>query len=148
LLFPWLPGPGGIDLALPQPPGARVPDKTRGLVALAEENDFWLVSRGQFQRWNLGWTERAGRKLVPSRHWPRPVPLGSPLHAAQVIEGPAAGSHSVFVVTDEAARRAALATMLDRETGEIRWQRQLGLECRGQPLLLESKDSDKPGVVL
>jgi outer membrane protein assembly factor BamB len=104
----------------------------RAQVVHAVEKDFWVVANGMFQRFT--YQQFVGQRLVRHRDWPTGLRVGSPLHAAQFDE-----THkTVFLVTQDAVRRMDLATAIDVETGKIRWQRQLGLEPTGEPLVLGS----------
>jgi outer membrane protein assembly factor BamB len=99
----------------------------RGQVVHAVENDFWVIANGELQRLHVD-LFRQERTPV----WPAALPLGSPLHAAQLDES----SKTMFVVTEDLNRHIHLATAVDIEDGKIRWQRQIGLECQGAPLVL------------
>jgi outer membrane protein assembly factor BamB len=100
----------------------------RAQVIHATENDFWVLAHGEAQHWRLGFTRRDG--LTLGAEWARPTVLGSPLHAGQVN----AAGDTLFVVTQALTRPVCLATALDAATGDIRWQRQLGLVCAHDPL--------------
>ena len=59
------------------------------------------------------------------------------------------GGETLFVVTQSPARQACLATAVDAATGQVRWQRQLGLSCQGDPVSLSRQpacdgDADAP----
>src|SRR5262249_21329570 len=64
--------------------------------------------------------------------WGAALPLGSAEHASQTDEG----EKTIFLVTQDLARQIYLATAVAAEDGTIQWQRQLGLECQGDPLVL------------
>jgi outer membrane protein assembly factor BamB len=100
----------------------------RAQVVHATESDFWALARGRLQHWRKG-LAADGQKVAAV--WKDPLELGSPLHDAQVSDG----GDTLFVVTQSPVRQACLATAVDAATGEIRWQRQLGLSCQGDPLL-------------
>jgi outer membrane protein assembly factor BamB len=93
----------------------------RAQVVLATENDFWVLAQGQLQHYRLGLAPADGPRLAGV--WPKPLVLGSPLHAAQLSDG----HDTLFVVTQAADRPVCLATAVDTATGKVRWQRQLGL---------------------
>jgi hypothetical protein len=114
-------------------------DRGRAQVAhAAEENNFWILAHGKLNRLKLLLNPAVGPKVFPG--WTNgALPLGSPLHASQVYEyafdkGPR--STTLMLVTQTLTRQSCLATAVDAETGEIRWQRQLGLVSSGEPILL------------
>ncbi|MBY0526914.1 MAG: PQQ-binding-like beta-propeller repeat protein [Gemmataceae bacterium] len=111
--------------------GARQPG--RALVVHATESDFWVLAEGNMQHWRMGLGAEKGLKIAPL--WKEPLALGSPLHAGQVNET----RDTLFVVTQSPARQACLATAVDAASGKVRWQRQLGLRCQGDPTMIGSK---------
>jgi outer membrane protein assembly factor BamB len=112
------------------PLGGRGALSGRAQVVHGTENDFWVLAKGDMQQWRLGWNNKKG--LTVGSSWPQALALGSPLHAGQVN----AASDTVFVVTQSPTRQTCLATAVDALTGNIRWQRQLGMVCAGDPLAL------------
>jgi hypothetical protein len=102
----------------------------RGQVVHAEEHDFWVLTKGELQRVLLAIGDQKGLQLV--KVWPQALGLGSPLHEGQVN----AERDTLYVVTQPASRRDCLATAVTCNTGEIQWQRLLGMVSRGDPLLL------------
>jgi outer membrane protein assembly factor BamB len=120
-LFPSLPEEVHLGQATASPGRAQV--------VHADENDFWVLSRGALQRLQYNWFKQAVAPL-----WERPLDLGSPLHAGQ-WERDEKGT-TLFVVTQAQRPRACLATAITAEDGRIRWQRQLGLDCPSDPLVL------------
>lgn len=122
-LFPELPEP-------PEPKQKPVSADTgliRGQVVHVVENDFWVLAEGKLQRWHF---DRFGPRMVPV--WEVALPLGSPMHAAQIDEN----EKTIFVVTQDLSRQIYLATAVAAESGVIQWQRQLGLEGQGDPLVV------------
>jgi hypothetical protein len=132
-LFPLLrqggPLPGVVDL--------RGKDQARGRsqVVFTLENDLWLLAGGQLRRYQLTFHRQSGPRLLPHPLWSLPLALGSPLHESQVDDS----GTVLFVVTQSLTQQTCLASAVDIETGRIRWQRQLGMLCQGQPLLLGSQ---------
>jgi PQQ-like domain len=104
----------------------------RAQVVHATESDFWALARGRLQHWRMG---LAAEGLKVAAVWKEPLELGSPLHAAQVSDA----GDTLFVVTQSPARQACLATAVDAATGQVRWQRQLGLSCQGDPALIGTR---------
>jgi outer membrane protein assembly factor BamB len=100
----------------------------RAQVVYARENDFWVLARGRLLHytWNLG---PAGPRVVPDTRWAQPLDLGSPLHESQADDD----GQTVFLVTQALNGHSCLATAVDLDTGHVRWQRQLGLVCHGDP---------------
>jgi outer membrane protein assembly factor BamB len=147
-LFPLL-DKEGVDLR----PflGGRERADARGLlgraqVVQAQGNDFWVLASGMLQRLQLGWQGAAGRQIVAG--WQQPVEVGSPLHAAQVEEDPVKGRSTLYVVTRSLKHHACQATAVDDETGKVLWQRQLGVVCEGDPVLLQPGPLQPPVVLM
>lgn len=120
---------GTVDLndwltAVPGAAGLR----GRAQVVQGQESDFWVLAGGGLLRLQLTPPLRTGPRVVPV--WSGPLALGSPLHAGQADESGA----TLFVVTRSTAGQTCLATAVDAEDGRVRWQRQLGLVCRHEPL--------------
>jgi hypothetical protein len=134
-LFPML-SPGGLDLspflALSGGGASRRAVRARAQVVHAQGDDFWVLANGRLQRINLAWSGRSGPQAVAG--WDRALPVGSPLHESQVAEDPRRGRATLFVVTQPLDRQTCVATAVDDEDGTVRWQRQLGLVCLGEPL--------------
>jgi outer membrane protein assembly factor BamB len=97
-------------------------------VVHASEDDIWVLAHGDLQ---LRHYHKFGQSF-PSL-WQEPLPLGSPLHASQVD----ATGDRLFLVTQSLTQQHCLATAVKAETGEVLWQRQLGLVCQGQPLVVD-----------
>jgi outer membrane protein assembly factor BamB len=99
----------------------------RAQVVHAVEYDFWIISSENLQRYSFDYF---GQRL--GQRWPAALKLGSPLHATQLD----ASGKTIFLVTQDSARQIDLATAVDAESGKIRWQRQLGVEVNGDPVLV------------
>jgi hypothetical protein len=147
-LFPLLPG-GPLDLPalLKWGPAPRA----RAEVVQMLGDDLWVLAAGRLCRLRLGWGQDVGPKLV--RAWPKHVEddlndLGAPLHASQAVEDPLTGRSTLFLVTQPARRRACWATAVLDEDGTVRWRRQLGLVCQGEPLLLAPPGGGLPVVLV
>ena len=72
--------------------------------------------------------------------------MGSPLHAGQMDEN----GHVLTTVTRDWTRQITLATAVDPRNGKVLWQRQLGIDSLGDPVVL-GKDAlivDRNGAVL
>jgi outer membrane protein assembly factor BamB len=106
------------------------PDDLRGRaeVVFTQGSDVWVLARGRLARILLTLDEN-GPRAVPYTSWGPPGPLGTPLHASQVDDK----GTTLFLVTNSPNGQACLATAVDTESGHVRWQRQLGLVCRGEP---------------
>jgi outer membrane protein assembly factor BamB len=118
--------PGVVDLA-----GSEA-DRGTSQVVHALENDLWVLARGRLQRQRLTLEEKDGPRAIPDPRWQEPLPLGSPVHESQMDE---AGT-TLFLVTQPLHQQTCLATAVDAETGKVRWQRQLGLVCHDEPLVM------------
>jgi PQQ-like domain len=143
-LFPWLPGSDAWDLG----PFLHAPTKVRGRseVVQVQGNDIWVLANGRLQRLQLVWDGMNGLTALPA--WKEPIGLGSPLHPSWVENNPLKGSGTIFLTTQGLLSRTCLATAVDDENGEIYWQRQLGLVCQGEPLLLRAADDKGPPLLL
>jgi outer membrane protein assembly factor BamB len=128
-LFPLVRVPGADEGSVELPGGGSA--RGRAQVVHAQGDDLWVLARGRLLRHSLTLTEK-GPKVVPHSEWGQPLDLGSPLHESQTDD---AGT-TLFLVTQSPNGRACLATAVDAETGHVRWQRQLGLVCHGDPLPL------------
>jgi outer membrane protein assembly factor BamB len=99
----------------------------RAQVVHASENDFWVVANGELQKLHF---DLFGQKRIPL--WTAPLPLGSPLHTSQYDEA----TKTIVVVTRNLVRQIDLVTAVGADDGKIRWQRQLGLEVQGDPVVM------------
>jgi outer membrane protein assembly factor BamB len=100
----------------------------RAQVVHAQDNDLWVLARGRLLRYRLALDE-AGPRVTPDLSWKQPLDIGSPLHESQTDDD----GTTFFLVTQSPDGRASLATAVDAKTGHVRWQRQLGLVCHGDP---------------
>jgi outer membrane protein assembly factor BamB len=94
------------------------------------DEQLWVLARGRLLRYVLT-LNAAGPHAVPDPGWKRdqPLDLGSPLHESQLDDD----GTTLFLVTQSPNGQTCLATAVDAETGRVRWQRQLGLVCHGDP---------------
>jgi len=120
--------------------GAGAAGLGRGQVVHAAENDFWIMVNGELQRFRL---YVYGEKMIPQ--WTAWLSkeednaakrenalLGTPLHAGQFDEK----GRVLFVVSQDLHRQVHLATAVNSDTGEVLWQRQLGMDCQHDPIVL------------
>jgi outer membrane protein assembly factor BamB len=136
ILFPFLPGGGRrLDalLGAPKRPGGEDLGHGRAEVVQMLGDDLWVLGGNQLQRLRLAWGPDSGPRLNPV--WKQPLDLGSPLHASQSFED-RGGRSSLVVVTNPPRRATVWATCLDDESGDVRWQRQLGVVCEADPVPL------------
>jgi hypothetical protein len=140
-LFPLLPmEPGGLKLDVLLPPDGA--SRSRAQVIHARGEDLSILAHGKLQRLQIGWRGAAGRALLPG--WRAPLELGLPLHAAHVDEDRETNQTLLVLATQAPSQQECLATAVDEETGAVRWQRQLGMVCRGTPVTLGSADDPAP----
>jgi len=118
----------------------------RAQIVHADAENFWVLSRGRLQRVQLTFSPKTGPGILD--RWQEPPTLGSPLHAAQVRAGKE--GNILFLVTRTPGGQTCLASAVEEKNGALLWQRQLGLECRGQPLVVDKKVlvKDPAGVFL
>ncbi len=140
-LFPLL-QPGGLDLSpfLQAGPGG-VRERGRSQVVQVQGDDLWVLAHGRLQQVQLRWSAAAGPQAVHG--WPSPRLLGSPLHAPQRVEDRRTGRSTFYLVTQSLEQQTCIASAVD-DDGRIRWQRQLGLVCQGEPLALTPPQGGPP----
>ena len=109
-LFPF-PAPASTPLIDKPIPGLMIP---------VEEATYWLVAAGNLQKTRLALVPNKGLEMVLVGS---PLRLGEPVHAAQVN----ARKDSACVVVRSLNSSGIRAVAFDLLTGELRWQRQLGL---------------------
>ena len=142
LLVPQNPQEKNLGIALEpllKPDLKEKEARSRAQIAFAAEPDnFWVLAQGKLLRLRLLLAARGGPTVRAA--WPDAIDLGSPLHEAQFFTYPfeAGGvpSPTLMLVTEPLNREVCLATAIDAENGAIRWQRQLGLVSRGEPVML------------
>ncbi len=143
-LFPLLPvdprDPAGLRLDVLLPPEGA--GRGRAQVVYACGEDLWILAHGKLQRLEIGWRGAGGRTLLAG--WRAPLDLGLPLHAGHVDEDRETNRALLVLATQAAAQQECLATAVEEETGTIRWQRQLGMVCRGVPVALGTADDPAP----
>jgi len=110
-LFPLTPAPG---------PGGGTDRPVPGLVIPVEEATYWLVAAGQLQKVRLALVPNKGLEVVTVG---TPLVLGEPVQAAQV----STRKDAACVVVRSPTSSGCRAVVFDLHSGEIRWQRQLGL---------------------
>lgn len=94
-------------------------------IAYIRMTEYWLLIDGRLHRRRF---DPYRQQLLPSGG--EPLELGNPLQQAVLSPD---GRH-VFIVTQE--RERSLATAIDRLTGTITWQRQLGLVPAQDPVTM------------
>ena len=100
----------------------------RGQVVHMEERAFWYLANGELNMDRIGLDPKKGLTTAPG--WPQGRKLGSPLHGPQI----SADRATLFVVTQTTSPPAWLATAVETQTGNVKWQRPLGLAPLGDPL--------------
>ncbi len=130
-LFSLLPE-GSYDLAA-RFRGAR---RGRAEVAHVEGDDLWVLAAERLQRLRLAWGFAQGPRLVDV--WKEPLPIGSPLHATQSING------QLITVTRPSRRSCTWVSSIDRKTGKLNWRRQLGLLAATTPVPLRTNEGESP----
>ena len=116
---------GNVDKPLfpfpvPAAPPASTDRPIPGLLIPVEEATYWLVANGNLQKARLALVPNKGQEVVLVGS---PVPVGEPVHAAQVN----ARKDTACVVVRSLNSSGIRAVAFDLLTGEVRWQRQLGL---------------------
>src|SRR5262249_41360207 len=125
----------------------------RSLVAHVQGDEFWLLAHGWLQRLELRLGDPNGPRAVAL--WRKPLSLGSPLHVSQVEESP--NGSSLYLVTQPLNRPICLSSAIDPdaqddeasgEDNRLRWQRQLGFVCQGDPVVLGTGTAEAEVVAL
>jgi hypothetical protein len=104
-----------------KPPAVAEPTRfpVRALVAGLNDSAVVTIAGGRLQRWRLGVDRAQGWALRPA--WPRPVEVGSPAHDPTVV------GETMFVTSQRTTPPMTLLTAVRVATGEVVWQRSLGL---------------------
>lgn len=141
-LFPLL-QTGGLDLSrfLRKPERDLPRERGRSQVVHMQGDDLWVLAKGRLQQVHLGWKDTLGPQATAG--WKAPLALGSPLHEPQRYVDPKTGLSVFVLVTQALEQQTCLATAVD-EKGHLRWQRQLGLVCQGEPLALTPPEGGAP----
>ncbi len=115
----------------PEIPKGRSGPPGRAQVVHATEDDIWVLARGELR---LRHFDRFRQRIVDV--WQQPLRLGSPVHASQVNEV----RKSAYVVTQDLDQPTYRISAVDASSDESRlhWQRQLGLLCQGDPIVLNN----------
>ncbi len=104
-------------LALPGTPDDK---PVRGLVIPVEESAYWLLAGGYLQKARLALVQNKGQEVVLSG---TRLNVGEPVHAAQTNSR----KDTACLVVRSPNSSGCRAVAFDLRTGEVRWQRQLGL---------------------
>ncbi len=121
ILFPFLNKPFALAREHSLPASAEI--------VSMDGNRFWVLADGQLQRLDLQFDTRAGLKLQVE---PPSLPLGIPLQPSQQSRR----NDRLYLVTQNPANTACVATAVDRHSGAVRWQRQLGMVVANSPVRL------------
>ena len=93
---------------------------SRAMVVYADEGGMIVLANGRLTKWRSGIDRAKGRRLVPG--WSLDRPLGIPVHEAFT-----AGPGIVAITTLQEDTGGAQVTACHIDTGEVLWQRALGL---------------------
>ena len=91
-----------------------------GLVVYAEEDDFWIISRGNLFRLRLALTPASGLQVAPAG---LPRPTGIPVHRAQLNSR----RDTVLAVVRSDESDGVRAVAFDPRDGRVRWDKKLGV---------------------
>ncbi len=117
--------PGNFDRALfllptPDPTATAEGTVRPGLIIPAEESAFWVVANGVMQKYQLALVPARGLEVARIGS---AVPLGDPTQAPQLNNR----SDSACLVVRPPNSAGSRAVLVNLATGELRWQRQLGI---------------------
>lgn len=117
--------PGNADkplFALPEPsaPALSGEKTVPGLVLPIEESTYLVLAAGQLQRARLTLVPSKGQSVIFER---APLAAGEPLHAGQMNTRKDVACVTVRPIGSSGCRAVAI----EMGTGEVRWQRQLGV---------------------
>ncbi len=135
-----------VRLAEPLPiaeavgPSAQTPVLGRGQIVREYLTEWWLLWDNRLWRQRFDLFRQQLAPVASSR-----PPLGTPLHETQ----PAVPDGHVLSVTQAPGQPRCLATSLDPGSLSIQWQRQLGLVCSHDPVILKEHvlAADRAGAV-
>jgi len=125
-LFPWF----KKELMVAEGKADR---SARAFVAHADADNVWTLSNARLQRWRSALHPEDGPQL--SAAWSESIPLGAPLHEAQVHRDND-GNTMLFLVTQDLRSATCLASAVSAADGRILWQRRLGAVCQGPPVTI------------
>ncbi len=109
-----------FPLATPTLPSPADDRPVRSLVIPVEESVYWLLAGGYLQKARLALVPNKGQEVVLSG---ARLNVGEPIQAAQTN----ARKDTACVVVRSPNSSGCRAVAFDLRTGEVRWQRQLGL---------------------
>lgn len=122
---------GNLDRALfdiPVPKPAEVANGVaRSLVVSADEDSYWAVLNGQLVRLRTAVKQEGGLRIAVQGD---PRAVGEPVHRAQIRPDLGLG---VVVARDGPAANAQ-AVAFDLQTGQVKWQRRLGVTPAAPPI--------------
>ena len=122
---------------LPTPKPAGEQDAVvRSQVVAAEEDAYWAVLGGQLMKLRTAIDPVSGLRIVPQGAG---RPVGEPVNRPQVLPGMGLG----VVIARPAGSANVQAVGFDLSTGQVRWQRRLGVTPAGSPVAA----ADGPCVV-
>jgi hypothetical protein len=114
--------------ALPAPkPAGEVGEVTRSQVVAVEEDAYWVILAGRLVRLRTAVDPARGLHILPQG--PGRV-VGEPVNRAQVLPAQGLG----VVVVQAGGSPAAQALGFDLQTGQVRWERRLGVAPAGAPV--------------
>ncbi len=116
-----------FTLPTPRPAGEQ-DAVARSQVVTAEEDAYWAVLGGQLVRLRTAVDPASGLRIVPNGSG---RPVGEPVNRPQVIPGMGLG----VVVARPAGSANVQAVGFDLQTGQVRWQRRLGVTPAGPPVV-------------
>ncbi len=105
-------------------------DEFRTMAVHAEEHLVWVVVDGRLRKRSIDVLRQNSKPL-----WPDGVPVGVPLHQAQV--DPEEGVF--YLTTMSLSGHTYRCTAVDAHSGEILWQRRLGVDVLGDPLVWDDR---------
>jgi outer membrane protein assembly factor BamB len=126
-----------FTLPTPRPAGEQ-DAVARSQVVTAEEDAYWAVLGGQLVRLRTAVDPASGLRIVPQGSG---RPVGEPVNRPQVLPGMGLG----VVVARPAGSANVQAVGFDLQTGQVRWQRRLGVTPGGPPVV--AAGGDGPCVV-
>ena len=108
---------------LPSAPGQQT-EESAGQLVMADEVNYWTLAGRELRRHCLGFANKDGAKLVPAGKGLR---VGEPVQAAQTN----ARRDLMVIVAQEGG--SFRVTAVSTESGELVWQRELGMLAKGEP---------------
>ncbi|WP_157369518.1 PQQ-binding-like beta-propeller repeat protein [Zavarzinella formosa] len=119
---------GNKDLTLFPLPGnnseiGKPRSESAAQLVMADEVNYWVLFDNQLRQFRSGFTGRDGVRLMP---------VGKGLFVGEPVQSPQLNARRDMMVVFTHEGSSHLATAVDSVTGQLLWQRELGLLAKGE----------------